>query len=244
MLAIIVSLLFSLSDDFLKAVSVRDLATVKAMLESDPSLADAQSAKGVSATLGAMFAIRKGEESFVDPKANDVLQAILARKPKFGLYETAGFGSAAQLDAMLTADPKAVTSRSSFGWTPLHVAAFAGNVANVELLLARGADANARATSKFRNTPLQAALLSGQYATAKVLLERGADVYVRQAEGFTALHEAAQNGREDLVKLLLDHGAEVGARADDGRTALDMAEKKKHEKVIALLKAQAAPAKP
>lgn len=235
MLAIVITLLFSVTDDFLKAVSARDAAAVKSMLASDPSLVDARTSRGNSAAISALFAIRKGEEAFPDPKTNEVLQLILAAKPKFGLDETAAFGTAAQLETLLRADSKLATSRNSVGWTPLHIAAFAGNVATCEVLIAHGAEVNSRAQSKFRNTPLQTAMLTGQYATAKLLLEHGADVWVRQAEGFTALHEAAQLGREDLVQLLLDHGAETTARADDGRTPFDLAEKGKHEKVMALL---------
>ncbi|HEX3581484.1 MAG TPA: ankyrin repeat domain-containing protein [Thermoanaerobaculia bacterium] len=231
----IVSLLFSLSDDFVKAVSARDLVTVKTMLQSDPTLVDAHNPRGVSVTLLAMFAIPKGGEVFLDPKANEVLQMVLARKPKFGLFEIAAFGTPAELDALLKEDPKRVAERTPFGWTPLHIAAFAGNVGTAELLIDRGADVNSRANSKFRNTPLQTALLSGQYSTAKVLLEHGADALVRQAEGITPMHEAAQSGREDLVKLLLAHGAEITSRADDGSTPLDLAKKAKHDNVIALL---------
>ncbi|HEX7189989.1 MAG TPA: ankyrin repeat domain-containing protein [Thermoanaerobaculia bacterium] len=230
-----ISLLFSLSDDFVKAVSARDIATVNTMLQSDPTLVDAHNPRGVSVTLLAMFATPKGAEGFLDPKSNDVLQTVLAHKPKFGLYETAAFGTAEQLDVLLKEDPKRVAERTSFGWTPLHIAAFAGNTATTELLINRGADVNSRAHSKFRNTPLQTALLSGQYATAKLLLDHGADVLVRQAEGITPLHEAAQSGREDLVKLMLSYGAEITSRADDGSTPLDLAKKAKHDNVVALL---------
>jgi hypothetical protein len=235
MLIMMISMLLSTSEEFVKAVSARDLTTVNAMLQSDPALAGAKSPRGISVTLVALFSIPKGDEAFLDPKSNDVLQAVLARKPKFGLFETAAFGTAEQLDTLLKEDPKRVDEQSSFGWTPLHIAAFAGNTATTQLLIDRGADVNSRAKSKFRNTPLQTALLSGQYATAKLLLDHGADALVRQAEGFTPMHEAAQSGREDLVKLLISYGAEITSRADDGSTPLDVAKKAKHENVAALL---------
>ncbi|HEY2093739.1 MAG TPA: ankyrin repeat domain-containing protein [Thermoanaerobaculia bacterium] len=235
MMMLIVSLLLATPEEFVKAVSARDLTTVNSMLQSDAALVNAASPHGVSVTLMALFAIPKGSEGFLDPKANDVLQTVLARKPKFGLYETAAFGTADQLEAMLKDDPHRVAERTSFGWTPLHIAAFAGNVATTELLINRGADVNSRAKSSFRNTPLQTALLSGQYATAKLLLDHGADALVRQAEGITPMHEAAQSGREDLVKLLIAYGAEITSRADDGSTPLDLAKKAKHDNVAALL---------
>jgi hypothetical protein len=235
MMMLMISLLLATSEEFVKAVSARDLTTVNSMLQADPALVDATNPRGTSVALLALFSIPKGAEVFPDPKSNELLQTVLAHKPKFGLYETAAFGTAEQLDAMLTEDPQRVAARASFGWTPLHIAAFAGNVATTELLINRGADVNSRAKSKFLNTPLQTALLTGQYATAKVLLEHGADAMVRQAEGFAPIHEAAQSGREDLVKLLIAHGAEITSRADDGSTPLDVAKKAKHDNVVPLL---------
>ena len=226
--------------EFIDAVRARDLATVKKMLDADPSLVNAHGKSGTPAPFVAMFAQLKGEEGFLDPKSNEVLQVILAHGPKLDLHEVAAFGTADQLAALLHDDPQGVSRLNNFGWTPLHIAAFTGNTGTAELLIARGADVNARAKTQFLNVPLQTALLSGQYATAKLLLDHGADVLVRQAEGFSALHEAAQSGREDIVKLLLDHGAEVNARSNDGRTALDFAVKEKRVKVVELLRAKIA----
>src|SRR5205085_6692071 len=194
-------------NEFLKAVSSGDVATVKTMLEGDPALANARSPKGTSAVTSALFIIKNGE-NFLDPAKNQSLQVVLARKPNLDIYETAALGTAAQLDAMLT-DAEAVNRRNHFGWTLLHMSAFGGNVATTELLLKKGAAIDARAGSQFRNTPLQTALLSNQYATAKILLEHGADVLVRQSKGFTPMHEGALSGRIDILQLLLDHGAEI-----------------------------------
>src|SRR6202008_2615458 len=106
---------------------------------------------------------------------------------------------------------------NKFGWTLLHMSAFAGNAPVTEILITRGVDVNARALSRFRNTPLQTAMLTGQYATAKILLDHGADAMVRQSKGFAPMHEAALLGRRDLVQLLLDHGAEINSMADNGK---------------------------
>src|ERR1051326_2375886 len=126
LMMLMISLLLSTSEEFVKAVSAHDLATVNAMLQSDPALANATNARGVSVALVALFVIPKGQEGFLDPKSNDVLQAVLARKPKFGLFEVAAFGTAEQLDALLKEDPKRLSERSPFGWPPLAVAGFAG----------------------------------------------------------------------------------------------------------------------
>jgi ankyrin repeat protein len=235
---IIVALPLAADDaaDFLKAVSGRDLATVKSMLARDPALANAHSAKGTDAVTIALFT--NIGEGFTDPAKNEILKALIPHA-KLDVFETAALGSASQLEAMLT-DPAALTSRTSFGWTLLHMAAFGGNAATTELLLKKGAALETRAKSKFLNTPLQTAMLSGQYATAKILLDHGADALVRQSKGFAPLHEAALLGRTDLVQLLLDHGAEINSVADNGETPLAEAMRGKHDDLAAWMKTKGA----
>ena len=231
-----VSLLAADQATFLKAVQTRDAAAVRTMLDADPSLANAHSPKGVSAVVGALFSLAKGEEGFHDAATNEVLQSVLARHPKLDLFDIAAIGTREQLEEMLKTN--AVTTRSPFGWTLLHLAAFAGNVPNSELLIAKGADVNARAQSKFFNTPLHAALLSGQYATAKLLVEHGSDVLVRDANGFAPIHIAAVSGRQDIIQLLLDHGAQLNPVANNGKTPLAEALRGKHEDLAVWLKAK------
>jgi uncharacterized protein len=235
----ILAALLAAEQTFLAAVKDRDADTVRSMLAAQPSLAMTKNEKGNSAVTLALFALKKGEESFPDPATNATLQAILERKPQLDIFETAAVGTPQQLETMLRADPDTL-KRMKNGWTLLHLAAYGGNTANTELLIRRGADINARAKSRFRNTPLQAALLSGQYATAKILLESGADALVRQAEGITPMHEAAQLGRADIVELLLANGAEINSIDDVGRTPLAFAVKAKHDDLVAMMKAKGA----
>jgi len=238
LLLIIVALPLTADDaaDFLKAVSGRDLATVKSMLGRDASLANAHNAKGTDAVTLALFT--NAGEGFTDPAKNEVLQALIPHA-KLDIFEIAALGTAGQLDSMLT-DPAALTSRTAFGWTLLHMAAFGGNAATTELLIRKGAAIETRAKSKFLNTPLQTACLNGQYATAKILLDHGADALVRQSKGFAPLHEAALLGRTDLVQLLLDHGAEINSVADNGETPLAEAMRGKHDELAAWMKAKGA----
>ena len=244
MLMIILATLLAAEQTFLDAVKNRDADAVRTMLAAQPSLATAKNEKGFSAVKLALFALRKGEESFPDPATNATLRAILDRNPPLDIYETAALGTPQQLEAMLRDDPEALRRPFKTGWTLLHLAAYGGNTANATLLIRRGADVNVRAKSRFRNTPLQAALLSGQYATAKLLLENGADALVRQAEGETPMHEAAGLGRADLVELLLANGAEMNSIDDGGRTPLFFAIKEKHDELAAAMKAKGARLEP
>jgi ankyrin repeat protein len=177
-------------------------------------------------------------EGFTPPAENKALQALLAQHPALTFFEACGVGDTAEIARQLKRDPKLATTWHPAGFSPLHLAAFSGVPAAVQLLLDHGAEINARARSKFKNTPLQAALLAGQFATAKLLLERGADPLVRQALGFTPLHEAALLGRRDLVDLFLGAGAEINSRSDDGRTAVTEALRGKHPELADYLRSK------
>jgi ankyrin repeat protein len=223
---------------FLKAINTNELAAVRTMLERNQTLAAAKTKDGQSAALVALFI--SGKNGFVGRRPNPVLELLLAEKPAMDLFDIAAFGSGPALEELLKSDPAAVRARNPFGWTPLHVAAFAGNTATVEVLLAHGANIESRAGSRFRNTPLQTALLPGEIGTAALLLDHGADVLVRQSLGFAPIHEAAFLGRVDLIELLLAHGAEIDARANDGRTALSEAVRAGHQEAVTLLRSKGA----
>jgi ankyrin repeat protein len=240
MLTILLAASVSNSEKFLNAVAQRDVEVVREMLKSDPSLANAKRESGVSAVTLALFALRKGEQGFPNPVTNATLHAILGQKPQLSQHEVAALGTPQELGAIISAKPEAVKELNQFGWSMLHLAAYAGNAANTELLIRSGANVNLRARSRFKNTPLQTALLTGQYATAKILIEHGADVLVRQAHGATPMHEAALLGRADIIELLLGAGAEINSMSDNGRTPLAEAIRGHHEDVAAMLRAKGA----
>ncbi len=218
---------------FLKAIASNDIATVRTMLDRDASLADAKTPNGRSAAMVALFI---GTEKGFTGRSNPIVDLVLSKQTSMDLFDVAAFGTAAAMEDRLAKEP--VTARNPFGWTPLHVAAFAGNVATTEALLRHGAPIDARAKTKFKNTPLQTALLPGEIGTARVLIEHGADVLVRQSGGFAPIHEAALLGRVDLLELLLANGAELNARANDGRTTLSEAIRGDHADAIAFLRAK------
>lgn len=221
--------------DFIQAVRSQDAAKVQSMLEADPSLANAKTEKGRSAVTVAMFTI-VNKEGFMRPAKNPILQSLLARHPQLDLWETAALGTSDELANALKGHQ--VNELNDIGWTPLHYAGFAGNVANVKLLLDRGADMRIRAKTKFRNSAFLASMLTGDYDTIRLFLDRGADVLERQGEGDTALHEAAANGDFPMVKMLVERGSDVHARDDEGKSPLDYAVEHKHAEVADFLRAQ------
>ena len=93
------------------------------------------------------------------------------------------------------------TSKINQGQTPLHRATIFGRTSVVALLVARGADLNAR--DALGVTALGRAVLSGQSRAMDTLLKAGANPDSVDDGGRTALSYAAEGGNVVLVKALL-----------------------------------------
>jgi ankyrin repeat protein len=84
------------------------------------------------------------------------------------IHDAAKDGDLAKVQALLEENPELVSSIDSSGHTPLHWAAFRGHKDVAELLLAHGADVNAKANDL--HTPLHAAAAGGHTEVAALLL--------------------------------------------------------------------------
>lgn len=103
----------------------------------------------------------------------------------------------------------------------LFAAAVVGDAQEVERLLHRGADVNARRNTD--QTPLHEAAYEGHIQVVGILLDHGADVDALDESNITPLRVAAQRGRTEVVTVLLDSGAYVNAMAGDGFEPLHIA---------------------
>mmetsp|Transcript_15357 Transcript_15357/g.25042 ORF Transcript_15357/g.25042 Transcript_15357/m.25042 type:complete len:272 (-) Transcript_15357:1537-2352(-) len=127
------------------------------------------------------------------------------------------------------------------GWTPLHVACYAGNHAVVDALVRNGgANVDAK-TKQFGHTPLHIAASVGNATVVKCLLVHQARLQVQDDNGYTSLHHAAAEGYRATVELLLE---EMKRRAvhdllhevdKDGNTPLALAHKAQNGKVAHVL---------
>ncbi|HON10737.1 MAG TPA: ankyrin repeat domain-containing protein [Chitinispirillaceae bacterium] len=80
----------------------------------------------------------------------------------------------------------------------------------------------------------------GDLASVKKLVNEGADINAADANGRTALIEAAWGGHNELVKFLIEKKADVNAADNSGYTALMRAAEEGHNTVVAnLIKAGA-----
>jgi ankyrin repeat protein len=97
-------------------------------------------------------------------------------------------------------------------------AAFVCDLRRVGVLLARGADPNARDDEG--RTPLMSAVLGNSVALAGLMLESDADVNARDEHGWTALHYAAEEQAPEMARILIARGADIDAQDGEGRTPL------------------------
>jgi ankyrin repeat protein len=115
---------------------------------------------------------------------------------------------------ILEQNPKCVNSKDESGYTPLVLAASAGNKDLCEVLIAKGADLEAQGQ---HGTALYEAAIANHKDIAELLINKGANLNA-QGENGTALHEAAIANLKDIAELLIKNGANVNARDKDGFT--------------------------
>lgn len=75
----------------------------------------------------------------------------------------------------------------------------------------------------------------GQIKPVMWLLDHSASPNLADAQGWTAVHQAASRGNEKMMKALLLAGGDPFRRDRNGNTPLDVASAKRHPKLVALL---------
>ncbi len=94
---------------------------------------------------------------------------------------------------------------------PLHLAAFRGYTEVVELLVAAGADVNAKIQERFfGGTPLTRAAYGGHKEIVELLISNGADVNAKNEDDETPLDFAIIRKRTETIDLLRKHGGKTG----------------------------------
>lgn len=173
---------------------------------------------------------------------------LLERGAVEEIFTAAALGHVSRLAAFLEARPEAATTPRENGMTPLHVA---GTPEVVDLLIAHGADPDARDTWR-RRSPLMTAMGKPEVARALAARLGALDIFTASALGDVALaerllaadpalantatpagghfwagrrplHLAIPRGHAGMVKVLLAHGADPNAPDPEGGSALHIA---------------------
>jgi ankyrin repeat protein len=156
---------------------------------------------------GAEFRIAVEDESAVqkpDPRVATFISAVRADNRR-------------AVSKMLAENPGLVHARDAAGSTPLHHAAGFGSAAVMELLMAKGADANAG--NKRKSTPLFWAIYDE--AKVRLLLQHGANINARTTDGRTLIYQAASiDSGTSTLRLLLDKGVDPNVKTLTGMTPL------------------------
>lgn len=162
-------------------------------------------------------------------KLAELLEGGADPNAPFGDLQRTALHQAANLNrcgclALLLKYGAIMSAEDAKGDTALHLAAWAGNVEALSILLAHGADVD-WLSGRDTYSPLWCAISAHQIDTARLLLKHGARVNLRAASGgsLTPLHQAASTCQTAMCELLLDRGAQVDSLDDDENTPLHYA---------------------
>jgi ankyrin repeat protein len=152
----------------------------------------------------------KTVETFLSSGLNPDLPDRYGRTP---LYYAASFNETKVVELLLAyhANPNApITSESAgseFPISPLQNAASMGNLRATSMLLASGAEIEAKGATG--RTALHFAALGVHLDVLQLLIEKGADLNARDAAGTSPLDNAVWRGQLDAAAILLAHGARL-----------------------------------
>ncbi len=217
-----------MKQEFLKAVTDGDVAKVRVLLKKKPSLATATDQNGVSALLLAVYHGRNEvanlllasriELNIFEASATgrtERLRALLKNSPDLAnafapdgftpLGLAAFFGHRETVEALLDGGAKVnVSSRNVLKAVPLRSAAVAGHLDIARLLIARGAEVDARGEGGY--TSLHEVAGGGRIEFAKLLLDHGADINARGDDGKTPLTIAMESNQTEMANFLRGRG--------------------------------------
>ena len=149
-------------------------------------------------------------------------ERIAASGRPIGLHEAAADGKMERVSELLDQGTPVDAREPARQRTALHLAILRERLEVAKLLIARGADANARDSLGHACVTLYNGFASVRLL--KLLLQSGADPNAGGPDGLTPLlwHVRERSGVKTL-RILVDTGADIAARTPDGKSALDLA---------------------
>jgi ankyrin repeat protein len=166
----------------------------------------------------------------IDPNSARV---VMTKEGTIQALEAVRIGDRNRLRELCELHSDLISERYQHGDTLLTIAAGAGRVVEVHILLEAGADVAACDVSG--DTALHWAAKSGDIQTVKTLCNAGAEIACVNTDGWTPMHFAACNGQADVVAYLLAVKADHTIENHAGETALFMAAKNTHKGIVEMI---------
>ena len=216
-----------------------DIAEVKRLLEQDPKLVNLVERAMNSGVTPLHYAAESGHKAVaelllasgakIDARGSygtalelavffghrDVAELLLAKGARLNIFTAAGLGNTDEMERFLRADKTLIDAADHDGQSVLHWAAYTGQKAAAELLLAKGAKVDQQKTIGgswiWSGTPLHYAAWAGRKELADLLLAHQADVNARDDWGRTPLFVAVYNSQVAVAEVLITHKADVNA---------------------------------
>jgi ankyrin repeat protein len=173
-----------------EAAKIGDVSRVRDIVRANPALVTLRLSSGDSPLMAALY---RGHRSVVD--------ALIDFGADVDVFSAAATGRLDDLERAL-AVPDAVSAHSYDGWTPLHLAAFFGQLEATRRLLDAGADVHAVSVNSLTNTPLHAATAGKHSEVALLLLEAGAEPHSLDSGGHTPERIASENQLVAVVRAI------------------------------------------
>ncbi len=123
-----------------------------------------------------------------------------AARQDLPIHSAARLNGGPEVARLLAADPKLREARTALGWTPLHLAATNSDSGPLRVLIAAGADPNARDDEG--STPLHLAAYTQHAAHAQLLLEAGADPLAKNHAGRDVLSLARKTMANEAAGVI------------------------------------------
>lgn len=219
-----------LAAEYDKADAIKILAGAGATIEARNSCNNTPLM--VAAVEGCSGAVRKLIELRADVNCHNSLESALfllcgrtnKREARLGI-----------LQMMLDAGACPDGIENPMGWTPLHKAAEWSDEAIVSVLLARGANVDAKKMESL-HTPLYIAIDKNRPSIVKLLLDAGADRNTFFQGNWTPAHTAAKCPNYEIMRMLLEKEVDLNVQLlDRGWTPLHVATRCRHMEIVKML---------
>ena len=172
----------------IEAAKAGDEARVRTIAAGHPQVVLQRLPSGESPLMAALYRGHHG-----------VVATLVQLGAELDVFAAAALGNVDSLTRDLE-QPGAANAYAYDGWTPLHLAAFFGQVEAAGILVQAGADLESVSRNSLKNTPLHAAAAGKHESVAILLLDCGANPHAIDAGGYTAQKIAEENGLAEVVR--------------------------------------------